>query len=203
MGNKNFTNKKVKSEGVIQTNSLLRYILIKTDENLLLATIFIAYLWCLSFGLNSLIVGVSFMSWIFIPSGIKLILFMIYRQKAFLGIVLGSYFINILSHHMIQSTAIIVSLLCALSPLLALLIFEYVKGFQILSKRIAWSDVVMLGILFSVINAISHGYFFSVSGLVKIGVIEPIKMAVGDFTGLLLVVGITIQVRKRIYFNNI
>ena len=121
---------------------------------------------------------------------------MIFRIRAFLGIVLGSYLINTLSLRMDLNQGLIVAMLCAATPVLTIIIFEKILGHRILTRKLIWKEFIGLALTFAIINSLCHIFIFNQLSLMTITNVTPIKMAVGDFLGVILTLLILIRATK-------
>ncbi len=190
-----------KNRGVTIHNispSFLTKVIRLCEENLFAVTILISSAWVFAFMIHSIILDTSLISWVFIPSGLKLVLFMIYRSRAILGMLVGGSTINFLLLKMVAVKAILTGAICALSPILAIFIFERLMSLRVLNQKMSWFHFVFLALIFSITNALCHNFFFNAAGLMNTSIQSSIKMVIGDLAGILITIVIMVKIRKKI-----
>ena len=127
-------------------------------------------------------------SWVFIPSGIELLLVLVTGIDGALGIVLASFFIgieNYLLHHLFST--FITALISGFSPLLARKISVDLLGLQKNLRNITLRLIIKISFIFGVTSASLHQLWFFYNNKNDDFLISFLMMFVGNIFGTLCV----------------
>lgn len=175
----------------------------KTSKRLLLIAICaLVYYWC--FYLNKFIFDeyeFSFgVNWVFIPSGLQLVMVLIAIEDAAIGIALASCVIGF-EHYQMDSMirTLVTGIIAGSSPLLARKICFDFLGIDKNLRHISSKSILMMSIIFSIISASLHQIWFFYNGATDKFIHSLAVMALGDFLGTALVLTLISICTKAIF----
>ena len=127
-------------------------------------------------------------SWIFLPSGLRLLCVLVFAEWGALGIVLGSWGIGLESYYVEDPVnAVIAGLLSGVCPLLAKKISTY--GLRLRSDFESLTPLALLqmAFIFALISGVLHQLWYVLNGQTEQFFSSMAVMALGDFAGTLVV----------------
>jgi hypothetical protein len=166
-----------------------------------------AITYCLFFYLNKLFFDSLEFSygtnWIFIPSGIQLLIVLIAAKEGALGIVLSTFIIG-LENYVLDSVlyTFITALIAGSSPLLARKICLDYLGIEKELENITFKDILKISFIFSVLSACLHQVWFSYIGKSTSFIQSLFVMAVGNLIGTTLVLFTLSLATSKLKNNN-
>ena len=127
-------------------------------------------------------------NWVFIPSGIQLLLVLVALEEGAVGIALASFLIGLENYYLESALrTLITGLISGFAPLLARKIcFDFMGVDQQLIK-ITPKAIFQMSVVFSFISAILHQLWFFYNGKSDAFLQSLIVMAVGNLLGTALV----------------
>ena len=157
---------------------------------LLIASCAFFYYWC--FYLNKFIFDeyeFSFgVNWIFIPSGLQLVMVLIAIEDAAIGIGLASLLIGLDNYQLESLTrTLVTAVISGGSPLLARKICLDFLGIDNELFKLTPKSILVMSIVFSVLSATLHQIWFSYNGVTQQFAQSLFVMAIGDLFGTALV----------------
>jgi len=151
-----------------------------------------ALIYYLIFNLNKLFFDIYEFSygvnWIFIPSGVQLVLVLIAVGEGALGIVLASFIIG-LENYYLESVirTFITALISGLSPLLSRKICFDFLGIEKELINITPKAILQMSLVFAAVSASIHQIWFFYNGKSDAFIQSLLVMAVGNLLGTALV----------------
>jgi len=161
----------------------------------------------LVFYLNKLFFNVyefSFgVNWIFIPSGIQLLLVLVAVIEGSLGIVLASFLIGLESYYLdsIIRTSI-TALISGLSPLLARKICFDFLGIDRELRNITFKAILKMSVVFAFLSASVHQLWFFYNDKSDAFLQNLLVMAIGDLLGTAIVLACIKVATHKLHNNN-
>ncbi len=146
----------------------------------------------LLFELNSFLFSALVFSkgvdWIFLPSGLRLAFVLVFGEWGALGIVLASFGLGYGQHYSDDTVnALVAGLISGLSPLLARKFCTDFLGLHTDLERLTAASLLKFAAVFAVISPVLHQVWYVAYGQTQDFVSTAAVMAVGDFTGTLMV----------------
>ena len=163
----------------------------KAAENaFVIALTAIAYtaLYLLNRKLDSLFSLTEHVSWVFMPSGLMLLFVLLFVELGAIGIILASLWIS--SQYQTNPDWFVLiggSLISGLGPLIARKICVDKLLLDMNLNSLTAATLLKVSIIFSVISAVLHQLLFTWRGLTNEFIEHAAAMAVGNFTGTLIV----------------
>jgi len=161
----------------------------KRNALVVLAT---ALLYVALFELNSLLFSsFSFskgVDWVYLPSGLRLAFILVFGVWGALGIGLSSIAIS-LNYYFLgdYQTAVLTGLISGFSPLLARKLCVDLVGLDVNLEKLSPSTLLKIAAIFAVISPVLHQVWFVVRGQTQDFISSTAVMALGDFTGTVIV----------------
>jgi hypothetical protein len=130
-------------------------------------------------------------SWVFIPAGVRMMLALILMEMGALGVALGTLLIDYamhddMAHFYNWGTACIAGLSAYLSMLLSQRLFNLQSDLSQLSLK----KLLGISAVYSVISPLMHQTWFVFQGKTEHFLHSAVMMAIGDFLGTLIVLGL-------------
>lgn len=127
-------------------------------------------------------------NWVFIPSGVRMLLILVLLYSGSIGIAIASCFINYMigndDHHLFN---IVTAVISGFAPLIAreicIGLFHLDASLRDLNSR----TLFQLSVVFSLISALLHQVWFYWNGVTENFVASSLVMAFGDWLGTVLV----------------
>lgn len=172
---------------------LVKLIFVKFTKNVLLI-LASALVYFLIFSINRFVfqsLEFSFgVNWIFIPSGVQLLLVLIAVWQGALGIVLASFIIGLENYYLdsVVST-FITALISGFSPLLARKICFDFLGIEKDLLNITRKSILQMSFVFAIVSASLHQIWFFYNEKSEAFTQSLFVMAVGNLLGTILVLG--------------
>jgi hypothetical protein len=127
-------------------------------------------------------------SWIFLPSGLRLVFVLVFAEFGAVGIVLGSLCIGLQSYYIDDPVnAVIAGLLSGVCPLIARRACTYFLRVRPDLETLTPVALLQMAAVFAVISGLLHQAWYSLHGQTDQFVSSAGVMALGDFTGTLVV----------------
>jgi len=127
-------------------------------------------------------------NWIFVPSGVRLAAVLVLDVWGALGIVLGSIGVGYGQYYSGDwINAVVAGLLSGLSPLLARKFCNDFLSLKTNLDGLTGSSLLKIAAAFSVISSVMHQVWYVIHGQTQNFLTNTAVMAVGDFTGTLVV----------------
>lgn len=144
------------------------------------------------FQLNSLLFSAfefaKGVSWIFLPSGLRLAFILVFGEWGALGIVLGSFAIGYEQHYSGDGiNAVLAGVISGVSPLLA---NKFCADFLHLKTNLdglTASSLLNIAAVFSIMSPVLHQIWYVAHGQTTDFLSSTAVMALGDFTGTVIV----------------
>lgn len=160
-----------------------------------------ALLYCVIFQLNFFLFDwLEFsngVNWIFLPSGLRLLVILVLQIPGAIGIALGSTFINYTQgsseEHVFN---IVTGLISGGAPLVAKFIGEEMFKVETNLTGLTSNGLLKLSILFAAISATSHQIWYCWIGQTANFVASTIAMAMGDWLGTALILSVSTLLLK-------
>jgi hypothetical protein len=136
-------------------------------------------------------------SWVFLPSGLRLGLVLMFGGAGALGVVLGSLFVGLDRPQALEVT-VVAALLSGLAPWLARWVCLRALGLRDNLSHLKARQLLQMAMIFAVISAVLHQVLYVSAGLSESLLKGTAVMALGDLLGTLLVLyGLKIALRIR------
>lgn len=166
----------------------------------------LVYYWC--FYLNKFIFDsyeFSFgVNWVFIPSGLKLVMVLVALEEAAIGIAIASCLIGFENYYLDSMIrTLITGVISGGSPLLAKKVCLHYLGIDRDLLKITFKSILIMSVIFSLISATLHQLWFFYNGVTDQFIHSLAVMAIGDLLGTLIVlsfISCASAVKKR-FFN--
>ena len=127
-------------------------------------------------------------SWIFLPSGLRLVFILILGVWGAMGIVLSSVVVSAVHHFDgFTITALGAGLVSGLSPLLARRLCVDFFKLNVNLVGLTASTLIKLALIFALVSATLHQIWFSLQGVTDNFLSGVMVMATGDLLGTILV----------------
>jgi hypothetical protein len=126
-------------------------------------------------------------NWVFIPSGLRLLLVLVLPLTGALGIAAASMVINYGFNVETHFYNIVTALISAAAPYLSRYIAVHFLQLNPLLSGLTSAGFFKLSVLFAVINALLHQIWFGWYGLSQDSLSSGLVMGVGDWVGTVLV----------------
>lgn len=146
----------------------------------------VAIAWLLFYKLNSFIFSYletnQFVSLVFMPAGIRLVSVLLLEEYAVIGLFVGALLTSPIASINLNQT-LIISLISALNPYLAVHITKYLLKIDNLLNNLQAKELILMGIFSAGLNFISHHLYFH---LVHIHTswADCARMFIGDLLGI-------------------
>lgn len=157
----------------------------------LLIVTMIAVAWVALYRLNAWVFAnwspSEFITYVFLPSGLRIMSVLLFSLNAVFGLFIGSIFT---SPHLAISPldAIAISIISSGTPYLVLLLSKRMLGFDYLLNGLKSSTLWAICLVFAVLNSIFHNLYFHFRGFTDQVVKHTFAMFVGDFFGAVCVI---------------
>jgi hypothetical protein len=156
---------------------------------LIVAATFLMY--TILFLVNELLFGFLGFSesvhWVYLPSGLRLMLVLIFVEWGALGIVLASMFTNQLFYFGGNTLSVIVSgCISGLAPYLARHVCHRQLGLDLELRNLSSAKLLTVSLVFALISAFMHQVFFAVQGHTDDFIASTSVMAFGDLIGTVI-----------------
>ena len=149
----------------------------------------VALAWVLLFQLNmslfSHLKQTHFITWIFIPAGLRLVTILLFGEIAIIGLFIGA----LLSGLILQiglSTAIILSLISAINPYISVNLTKAFLNIDDLLSNLSAVKLIALSFASALFSGVCHNIYFYSMNMSKQPLIDTVGMFTGDFIGCLL-----------------
>ena len=143
----------------------------------LAAALLVAVTWVVTFRLNSLLFTESshssYINYIFLPAGVRLLSILLFEEIAVLGLLIV--------------TCIGISLISAINPYISLKCSLYLLKVDDILSNFGTNKLMLMCMIYASLNSISHNLYFLHLNLISDLRHNLIVMFVGDFVGCLLV----------------
>lgn len=126
-------------------------------------------------------------NWVFIPSGLRLLLVLVLPLTGALGIAAASMVINYGFNVDAHTYNIVTSLISAAAPYLSRHIAVHFLQLNPLLTGLTSAGFFKLSVLFAIVNALLHQIWFAWYGLSQDWLSSSVVMGVGDWVGAVLV----------------
>ena len=127
-------------------------------------------------------------NWVFIPSGLRMLLVLVLLQTGSLGIATASCFINYMMGNSDQHLFnVVTAIISGFAPLVARQICLELFNVHTSLNNLNSKALFQLSVVFSLISALLHQVWFYWNGLTEDFVASSLVMAVGDWVGTVLV----------------
>ena len=157
-------------------------------KNSLLCIGGVAIAWLFFFKLNSFIFShlekSQFVTLVFMPAGVRLVAVLIFNELGVIGLFVGALITSpIVGTN--PTEALIISLISALNPYLAVLITKRLLHVDNLLKKLHAKELILMGLFSALLNSLSHYFYFSLSNL-RMSLESCESMFIGDLLGITL-----------------
>ncbi len=124
------------------------------------------------------------------PSGLRILGFLIWREKVIPGLFLGALLTNFIYHpDLVLPKNIAISLISAYSGPLTCYLVEYIKKTNLLSTSLKFSELIYLCVTYAFINALLHFLeFILFLQHLKFSWKHFVEMFIGDINGILVAI---------------
>ena len=161
-----------------------------TEKALVIALTAVAYtvLYLLNSKFDALFSLTDHVSWVFLPSGLMLLLVLLFVELGAIGIVLASLWIS--SQYQTNPDWFVLvggSLISGLGPLIARKICVDRLLLDVNLSSLTTTTLLTVAIIFSVISAVLHQLLFTWRGHTEDFIEHVATMAVGNFIGTIIV----------------
>ena len=163
----------------------------------------VAVAWILFFKLNGFIFSsfekTQFVSLVFIPAGLRLIAVLLFDELGVIGLFVGSL---ITSPILLTSftEAILISLVSALNPYLAVHMTKRLLKIDHLLNQLHPKELMLMGLFSALFNCMSHQFYFEFTNL-RASWLDCENMFIGDVFGIgimLTLFMITLKLIKKL-----
>ena len=163
------------------------------NRALVVASCALLYYWCFYFNrfiFNQLEFSFG-VNWIFIPSGLRLVMVLIAIEEAAIGIVFASFLIGLENYYLesLLKTSV-TAIISGGSPLLARIICLNFLGIDKELFKLTPKSILVMSIVFSLLSASLHQLWFNYNGLNQQFIHSLTVMAIGDLIGTILVLSL-------------
>lgn len=136
-------------------------------------------------------------NWVFLPSGLRLGLVLMFGGAGALGVVLGSLFVGLERPQALEVT-VVAAFLSGLAPWLARWVCLRALGLRDNLSHLKARQLMQMALIFALISAVLHQVLYVSTGLSDSLLKGTAVMALGDLLGTLLVLyGIKLLLRAR------
>jgi hypothetical protein len=125
-------------------------------------------------------------SWVFLPSGVRLGLVLMFGGAGALGVVIGSLFVG-LDRDQTLTVTVAAAMLSGLAPWLARWVCLRTLGLRADLSNLKARQLLQMALVFAVISAVLHQVLYVSTGLSDSLLKGTAVMALGDLLGTLLV----------------
>jgi len=167
----------------------------------------VALAWIVSFQLNLYFFNTLYInelsSWIFIPSGIRLVSVIIFNELGVIGLFLGAlatYYINNYS----TGNAFILAFISAMSAFVAISIAKYIFNIDSIFKNLTVKSLLYISLISALTNSYIHLLYLYQAHSHQL-ISDLIVMFCGDFFGALIMLylmSFAIKLFKHSYINS-
>ena len=127
-------------------------------------------------------------NWIFLPSGLRILLVLVLLSSGAFGIALASCFINYITgsadQHMFN---IVTGVISGFAPLMARQICVDYLQLGASLNNLTSKSLFQLSVVFAIISAVLHQVWFFLNDATEHFIVNSLVMAVGDWVGTVLV----------------
>lgn len=165
----------------------------------------VALAWVVLYKLNNVVLSslsvTNFISWIFIPAGLRLLaILLLNRVAAIAGLFIGAL-ITGFSLHLELIDWIVISAISAASPYLAIEVAHYFLPISGKVCEISMGQIFTMSLSLAVYNAVLHNVYFFLFHFTHRFWISTFEMFTGDFIGALFLVYIFSIALKHFKLN--
>ena len=157
--------------------------------NAFICIIGVAAMWVLLFKLNMVAFSYfetsKFISWVFIPAGVRLISVLLFGFYGVIGLFLGA----IMTSYQVgidADTAVAVSLISAFNPYLAINVTKYCLKIDALMQGLSAKQLMTISFFAALFSGLTHNLYFHIH-MGTGSVADFMNMFIGDFIGSLII----------------
>lgn len=138
-------------------------------------------------------------SWIYLPSGFRLMFILIFAEWGAVGIVLASVYVSGLFHFNGDQASILgAGFISGFSPLLARYVCHDKLGMDLELRNLTTHKLIAVSALFALMSALMHQVFYAWRGHTENFIASTAVMAIGDFVGTIIMLYIAKFVISKI-----
>lgn len=167
-----------------------------------MAIAFVALCWVLLFKLNDVFfasIGFStHISWIFLPAAIRMLSVLVFEWVGALGLFFGALVTSDLFSDVDFSTALALSTMSALGPVVAIEICSRWLGLSRTLRGLGPRQICLFALVGAIFNVIPHNIYLYGSGLMSSPFEGLVPMFVGDLAGTAIVIYLTSLILKLV-----
>ena len=162
----------------------------------------VALAWVCLFKLNTLIFSyfekTQFVSWVFLPAGVRLLSVLIFEEYAVMGLFIGSLITSASMGNSIGQS-LVISLISALNPYFAVYTSKRLLGIDKLLSQLNAKALIVIALFSASFNCLSH-YLYFVFGPLNFTWENCSTMFFGDLLGIFLILlffNLSLQLIKK------
>jgi hypothetical protein len=127
-----------------------------------------------------------YITWVFIPAGVRLVAALLMDGAAIFGLFIGAMITNAIFNEISLSTSIMVSLISAINPYIAIQLSKYMLKVNDMLSHLKAKQLVTMSVISALFNTLSHNAYFYSHHLHKNILTDVLSMFVGDVLGCLI-----------------
>jgi hypothetical protein len=128
----------------------------------------------------------TFINWVFIPAGLRLVAVLLFNRNAIVGLFVGALMTSMDSEISLASL-IVLSFLSAVNPYIAYKVSNALLKVKSSLIELTPNQLLLMSVMSAFFNTIFHNFYFYFSGLTQEFWMNSVKMFTGDLIGCLIV----------------
>ena len=163
----------------------------------------IAVVWVLLFQVNmslfSYLKQTHYITWIFLPAGLRMVTILLFGEIAILGLFIGSLLSGFILGIALP-TAIVLSLISAINPFISVNLTKHFLKIDDLLSNLSAVQLITLSLTSALFSGVCHNIYFYFMHMSKQPLVDTVGMFTGDFIGCLLllyILSLTIKVIRK------
>ena len=149
----------------------------------------VAVAWLLLFKMNMSMFyyfkQTHFISWIFLPAGLRMVAILLFGEIAVIGLFIGALLTGA-SLGIGLSTSLVLSLISAINPYISLSLTKYFLKIDDLLSSLSAPQLLTLSLASALFSGICHNIYFYFMQMSEQPLLDTVGMFTGDFVGCLL-----------------
>lgn len=170
----------------------------------MVTVIIVAILWVVLFELNTLLFSSSispYISFIFLPAGVRLIAVLLLKELGVIGLFLGALVTSFVNFSTARTVDIVLlSLISALNPYIAITFSKYCLKVDDVLSNLKVHQLFIISFIYALLNSLTHNLYFHFTIAKHDDLVFFIGMMTGDLLGCLIILyllSLTLRIKKR------
>lgn len=167
----------------------------------------IAVAWVVLFQLNmslfSNLLHTHYISWIFLPAGLRLAAVLLFDEIAVLGLFIGALISGVILNSGL-TTLIVLSFISAINPYISVNITRYLLKVDASLSSLSAHQLLTLSFTSALFSGICHNIYFYITRMSNQPFNDTFAMFIGDFVGCLILLylfGLAIKLIRKLVAN--